>query len=93
MIIIGNENNLSGTFWDQDLYRPYSITIIAGGHKRILQDYDQARRMIINVRAPNTPGWNATENRISFASAGFKVTEDGNWPKFNGTFHIYYKSL
>jgi len=93
MIIIGQHNCWAGNLWLHDLYRKYSITIIAGGGRKVLKGHNQPRRMIITTKAPNTKLWTIPENRISFARDGFKLNSSGNWPKFSGTFRIYYKSL
>jgi len=69
-------------------YRSYNIII----NKKQDSDWDPTRRMIIAVTAPNVSGWTALDNRISFSSSGFKANA-GNWPKFRGTFRIYYKAL
>jgi len=94
MLIIGKKSGLekSGLHYLYDLYRPYSVTIIEGGDDKWVNWY-QRRRLIIADSAPSTPGWSAPENRISFSSAGFKLTSAVSWPKFNGNFKIYYKPL
>lgn len=55
----------------------------------------QPRRMIIAspATAQYVPGWTSPENVISFSSSGFSQNVNGNWPKFMGTFRIYYRAL
>jgi len=79
--------------WSWDIYRKYTINIIEGGEPRTWKGAGQRRRMVISVNASSTPGWRVPENRISFSRTGFSTTSDGNWPKFNGTFEIFYVPL
>jgi len=92
MMIMSKSTGLSYRPWSDDLYRNYSITIVEGDDPRTWSSH-QRRRMILAPNASNTPGWTTPENRISFANAGFKATINGNWPKFNGTFQIFYQPL
>ena len=74
-----------------DVWRSYNIIINKGWEPEL--DYQHPRRLVIALSAPNVPGWTAPENLISFSSTGFCATEAGNWPKFTGTFRIYYKAI
>jgi len=69
-------------------YRSYNIII----NKKQDCYWNPTRRMIIAIKAPEVPGWTAVDNRISFSRSGFKA-QNGNWPKFRGTFRIYYMPL
>jgi len=93
MMIIGKtgiENSFSN--WGIDAYRSYNIIINKGYFNP--SDYNRSRRRLIIARsAPSVPNWSTPGNLISYSSAGFMQTCDGNWPKFNGTFRIYYKAL
>jgi hypothetical protein len=87
LMIIGKQ---STDTWE---YRPYNIIINAGWDKSKIRSFQHPRRMIITATdAPQVTGWTAPDNRISFSSTGFFST-NGNWPKFNGTFRIYYSPL
>jgi len=53
--------------------------------------WNPSRRMIIAIKA-TVPGWTAPNNRISFSNSGFSAVYE-KWPKFKGTFRIYYMPL
>merc|ERR1719419_1734451 len=74
-------------------YNSYNIIINKGWNNDQISCYFHDRRMIIARTASGVPGWTAPDNRISFSKAGFVQTPSGNWPKFNGTFRIYYLPL
>jgi len=78
-------------WWD---YLSYNIIINAGWDTSKISSYQHPRRMLIALKAPGVAGWNAPDNQISFASDGFSSADKKlSWPKFNGTFRIYYKPL
>lgn len=79
-------------YWGHEAYLSYNIIINKGYFPT--GDYNQSsRRLIIARTAPKVPHWTTPENLISFSFSGFKQTDQGNWPKFNGTFRIYYNEL
>jgi len=92
-LLIMGKHTYAKNNYSWDIYRPYTINIIEGGEQRTWEDFKQRRRMVITANAPNTAGWSVPENRISFSNSGFFVTVYGNWPKFNGTFEIFYEPL
>jgi len=69
----------------------YNIIINAGWDKSQLS-FNHPRRMILARTMSFVPNWSNPYNRISFSSSGFKIA-GGNWPKFKGTFRIYYVAL
>jgi len=91
MLIIGKSGWSGG--WGADAYRTSNIIINAGWDNDKLSYFNHPRRMIIAVEAPFVPGWSAPDNLISFSDSGFNLTENGNWPKFNGIFRIYFEPL
>jgi len=97
MMIIGKDGtekfeklgyHMSSDYPCLSAYRSYNIII----NKKQESNWNPTRRMIIAVTAPNVRGWTALYNRISFSNSGFRA-HNGNWPKFRGTFRIYYKPL
>jgi len=92
MLIIGKTDH-NYRAWGIDAYRSYNIIINAGWDSSKVLSYSHPRRMIIALKAPDVKGWTAPDNLISFSETGFIQTQSGNWPKFNGTFRIYYESL
>jgi hypothetical protein len=91
MMIIGKDQNSNGYL--SSAYRSYNIVINAGWDRNKLTDSKHRRRMIIARSAPNVKGWIAPDNLISFSGAGFIQTQSDKWPKFKGTFRIYYHAL
>merc|ERR1719419_2008428 len=81
----------TATHWAFDAYRSYNIIINKGYFPS--GNFSSQRRLIIARRAPRVPHWTIPGNLISFSDSGFQQTAQGNWPKFNGTFRIYYKAL
>jgi len=73
---------------EYDVFRSYNIIITAGWKPDL--GWQHPLRLIIALSAPNVPGWSAPGNLISFSSKGFYPTSAGNWPKFNGTFRIFF---
>jgi len=91
MIIIGANDKAYHSVWG-DAYYPSNIIITKGWDVNKLNGF-QPRRMIIALHAPYVKGWVAPDNLISFSSTGFTQGMSCIWPKFNGTFRIYYKPL
>jgi len=93
MLIIGKNgwNGKYGGGWGIVAYRPYNIIINAAWDS--IKTYRNHRRMVIATDARGLPGWSAPDNLISFSDSGFTQTAKGHWPKFNGTFRIYYEPL
>jgi len=82
----------AGFHWGWVAYRSYNIIINMGFFPA--GDYTTSqRRLIIGRTAPYVPRWMAPGNLISYSSSGFKQIPQGDWPKFNGTFRIYYTAL
>jgi len=92
-LMIMGKHQINGAGYGGSPYLPYNIIINAGWDKGKLSSWKHPRRMIIGRNMPYVPGWTAPDNRISFSNSGFTQTSAGNWPKFNGTFRIYYKSI
>jgi len=75
-------------------YLSYNIIINAGWDTSKITSYYHPRRMLIALKAPGVAGWNSPENQISFSRDGFSTADQKiSWPKFTGTFRVYYKPL
>jgi len=77
--------------FEYDQFRSYNIIINKGWHPS--SGWRHPRKMIIGLSAPSVPGWTAPGNLISFSRAGFITSNTQCWPKFTGTFRIYFKAL
>jgi len=78
---------------DNVVYNSYNIIINAKSSKPYSSMSEILRRMIVTREIIGNGTWEPPDNRISFSSAGFKTTKDGKWPKFTGTFRIFYMPL
>jgi len=90
MMIVGKNRGCDAHNYNDceyDQFRSCNIIINKGSGAT---GWRQTRRLIIALSAPNVQDWTAPGNLISFASEGWST--GSNWPKFTGTFRIYYKA-
>jgi len=93
MMIIGKQATQGWKTGGFDIYRPYNIIINAGWDESKMTSWYHPRRLIISLKVFKLGGSSTPGNFISYTAAGF--TPDGyfSWPKFSGTFRIYYIAL